>query len=146
MPSCRVAPIPRLAKWVLGFLGVLACALLFYVFLVYVDLRLQTASANHERVELEANFRDQLAKYQSALPIGTSRSEVLKYLKSQKVDYFNGNRREVNLELGREPDVFPCDYWIVYASFEFGQSQTTDQPTPQDLLASISLKRIGHCL
>jgi hypothetical protein len=129
----------------LCLLGVLACAFLLYVFLVYRDLKLQTAAANRETAELEANFRAQLVQYQRALPIGTPRSEVLKYLKSQKVDYFTGNRREINVDLGREPDVFPCDYWMVYASLDFGRSQTTDQPAPQDLLAAISLKRIGHC-
>src|ERR1035438_6474709 len=47
--------------------------------------------------------------------LGVPRSEVTKYLESRKIVY-RERRRELAVNLGEQPDVFPCDRWAVYVS------------------------------
>lgn len=86
-----------------------------------------------------------LTQFQNDCPLGTRRSEVKKYLDSKDMAYIDF--REITVNLGQEPaDGFVCDFWTVYASFEFGLARRGEEPSPLDALTSISLKRIGHCL
>ena len=66
--------------------SVLFAVLLDFAY-VYRGLKVQSAAANRARAELEVKHQAQLAQYQRALPIGTVRSEVGKYLDSRKVVY-----------------------------------------------------------
>lgn len=134
------------AKKIVVVLLVVLFAVLLYCGYVYRNLKVQSAAADRARAELELGYRARLAEYQRALQIGTPRSEVLKYLDSRKILHNNRPRGEITVDLGREPDVFPCDYWSVDLSFEFGLVQRDADPSPQDALTAISLKRIGHCL
>jgi hypothetical protein len=137
------------AGWVKGILlilGVLLCAILLYFAYIYRDFKLQSAAANRARAKLEVTYQAQLAQYQHDLPIGVPRSEVTKYLESRKIVY-RERRRELAVNLGEQPDVFPCDRWAVYVCIsEFSQDQPGSDPSPQDLLTATSMKRIGHCL
>ena len=130
-------------------IAVVLCVLLTPFFLYfaygYRNLKLQSKAADRTRAELEVAYQAQLGQYQRALRLGAPRSEVRGYLDSRKVVY-NDWRGEIVANLGREPDVFPCNYWTVYVSFEFGRAQPQDEPSPSDPLGAISLKRIGHCL
>jgi len=108
-------------------------------------LKLQSAAADRARAELEGGYQAQLLEYQHALRIGIPKAEVLEYLRNKKVP-FSDWRGVLMVNLGREPDVFPCDSWTVYVSLEFGQSQGRSEPSGEDPLEAISLKRIGHCL
>jgi hypothetical protein len=113
------APVASTAKKIVVVLLVVLFAVLLYFAYVYRNLRVQSAAADRARADLEVGYRARLAEYERALPIGTPRSEVLKYLDSRKILHSNW-RGDINVELGREPDVFPCDYWSVYLSSEFG--------------------------
>jgi hypothetical protein len=139
------ARVPRLAKIVLIVLGVLLLVVALRVAYAYWGLKVQSAAAERVRADREATFQAELAEYQRVLPIAMPRSEVRKYLESRNVLYAE-NRGEITVDLGDEPDVFPCDRWGVYLSLEFAQPQPESNPSPADLLAAISLKRIGHCL
>ena len=143
------ARVPRFAKIFLIVVGVLVGVLLLAVVLrvayAYWDLKVQSAAAERVRADREVTFQAELAQYQRVLPIAMPRSEVRKYLVSRNVS-FAENRGEITVNLGDEPDVFPCDRWGVYLSLEFGQARPGSDPSPADLLGSISLKRIGHCL
>ena len=59
---------------------------------------------------------------------------------------FGEKQGEITVDLGNEPDVFPCDRWGVYVTFEFGRARPDGEPSPLDPLKAVSLKRIGHCL
>ena len=140
-----MARIPPLAKWVLSIVGVSLCLILLYFANSYRQLKLQSAAADRARAELEVGYQAQLLEYQQALRIGIPKAEVLEYLRNKKVP-FSDWRGVLMVNLGREPDVFPCDSWTVYVSFEFGRSQGRSEPSGEDPLGAISLKRIGHCL
>ena len=142
MASCRV---PRLAKIILIALGVLSVVGVLRVAHAYWNLKVQSAAAERVRADREATFQAELAQYRRVLPIAMPRSEVRKYLESRNVAYAE-NRGEITVSLGDEPDIFPCDRWGVYVSLEFGRAQPGSDSSPEDLLAAISLKRIGHCL
>jgi hypothetical protein len=137
--------VPRLAKIILIVLGVFSLVVVVRVAYAYWELKVQSAAAERVRADREGTFQAELAQYQRILPIAMPRSEVRKYLESRNVS-FAENRGEITVNLGDEPDVFPCDRWGVYISLEFVQPQPGSDPSPADLLAAISLKRIGHCL
>src|SRR5580692_8234892 len=136
------AQVASTAKKIIVVVLIVLLAVLLYCGYVYWNLKVQGAAAGRARAELEVDYRARLAEYQQALQFGTPRSEVLKYLDSRKVPHGSWRRGEISVELGREPDVFPCDYWYVYLSFEFGLVPRDAEPSPLDSLTSISLKRI----
>ncbi|HZW95783.1 MAG TPA: hypothetical protein VFF64_22745 [Candidatus Eremiobacteraceae bacterium] len=142
MTSCRVA---RLVKRILIILGVLLSVVLLYFAYAYRNLKLQSEAANRVRADREVTFQAELAQYRRVLRVGMPHSEVTKYLESRNVSY-NEERGEITVNLGDEPDVFPCNRWAVYVSFEFARAQPEVALSPQDPLTAISLKRIGHCL
>ncbi len=135
----------RIVKKIVIVFGVLLTAFLLYVAYSYWNLKVQSAAADRASAELEVGYQAQLKQYQSALRIGTSRTDVREYLDNRKVVY-NDWRGEITVRLGQEPSVFPCNYWTVHVSFEFGHAKPQDEPMPSDPLDAISLKRIGHCL
>lgn len=132
----------RLIKGVLLTLGLVLCSLLLYVANEYRNLKLQSAAADRVRAGLEVRYQSQVEEYRNALKIGTPRSDVTKYLQSRNIQY-GDDRNNLEVNLGREPDVGTCNYWTVYVSFEFTRE---DLPSPDDRLVGISLKKIGHCL
>src|SRR5579862_1326446 len=134
-----------LTKRILIVLGALLLAAAAYAAYGYHNLKVQSAAAERVRAERQPMFQAQLLQYQRELRVGMSRSEVIRYLQLRGVSYAE-DRREIHVHLGDEPDVFPCNRWGVYVSFEFTQSQPLSGPPPQDLLGAISVKRIGHCL
>jgi|SRR5579863_6690440 len=141
-----------LTKRILIVLGAALLAVVAYVAYGYHNLKVQSAAAERVRAERQPMFQAQLLQYQRALRVGMSRSEIVRYLQLRGVPYVEA-RREIYVYLGDEPDVFPCDRWGVYVSFEFGHAQTkfgrpqtNDEVSAQDPLGAISLKRIGHCL
>lgn len=136
----------RLVKATLIALGLVLLSVLLYVGYGYRNLKLQSEAAERVRAEKQPIFQAQLAQYKSALRIGTTRSEVLKYLQAHKVAYSEDGQGNILLNIGEEPDVFPCDLWGVYVSFEFAKVQPQIGPSPLDLLGAISLQGIGHCL
>jgi hypothetical protein len=74
------------------------------------------------------------------------RSEVTGYLESKKILY-RQTQREIAVDLGREPgDGMVCDYWTAYVSMEFSHPEGQTEPSPIDILANVSLKKVGHCL
>ena len=134
------------AKKIVVVILVVLFSVLLYCGYVYRNLKVQSAAADRARAEVELGYQSRLAEYQRSLQIGTPRSEVLKYLDSRKILHNNGTRGEITVDLGREPDAFPCNYWSVNLSFEFAHVQRDAEPSPQDALTAISLQRIGHCL
>lgn len=133
-----------MVKTVLTVLGIVLLSLLGYLAYAYHGLKVQSAEAARTRSELEAGYQARLAQYQRDLPIGMRRSQVQAYLDSHGITYADW-RGQINVDLGREPDVFPCNYWTVYVAFDFAMARK-DEASADDLLRSISLKRIGHCL
>jgi hypothetical protein len=134
-----------MVKKIVVVLCVLLVAPFLYFAHAYWHLKLQSEAAARTSAELEVGYQAQLEQYQRALRLGTPRSEVREYLDTRKVTYDDW-QGEMVVKLGREPDVFPCDSWNVYVSFEFGRARPQDEPSPSDPLHAISLKRIGHCL
>jgi hypothetical protein len=110
-----------LTKRILIVMGVLLFAVLAYVAYGYHNLKVQSAAAQHVRAERHPMFQAQLLQYQRALPVGTARAEVIRYLQLRDVPY--AEAREMHVCFGDEPDIFPCDRWGVYVSFEFGHPQ-----------------------
>jgi hypothetical protein len=137
--------VVRTVKKIVVVLSVLLIAPFLYFAHAYWHLKLQSEAANRTRAELERGYQAQLAQYQHALRIGIPRSEVREYLDARKITYDDWGG-EMVVKLGREPDVFPCDSWNVYVSFEFGRVRPQDEPSPSDPLGAVTLKRIGHCL
>lgn len=148
-----MARIAASVKIILFALAIVIFAVVTYSGYEYHKLTLQSAKALRVRAELEPGFQAKLEQYQRELAIGTSRSEVKRYLNSRNISYTE-SPQQIMVVLGDEPDVFPCDSWRVYASLKFlarGESlefRTGKQvePNAPDRLASVSLGRIGHCL
>jgi len=70
----------------------------------------------------------------------------MKYLDSGKILY-RQTQREIDVDLGREPgDGLICDYWTAYVSMEFSHPENQTEPSPIDILANVSLRKVGHCL
>jgi hypothetical protein len=137
--------VARTTKVVLLVLAILVSALLFAGF-TYRKIRQREAAAARVRAELDVGYRTQVRQYQRALRIGMPRSEVTKYLESGKILY-RQTQREIVVDLGREPgDGMVCDYWTAYASLEFAHPQDQTEASPTDILANVSLKKVGHCL
>lgn len=150
-----MARIAASVKIILFALAIVIFAVVAYSGYEYHKLTLQSAKAARVRAELEPGFQAKLEQYQRELAVGTSRSEVKRYLNSRNISYAE-SPQQIMVVLGDEPDVFPCDSWRVYASLKFlpaarGESlelRTGKQvePNAPDRLASVSLGRIGHCL
>jgi hypothetical protein len=137
--------VARTTKVVLLVLAILVSALLFAGF-TYRKIRQGEAAAARVRAELDVGYRTQVRQYRRALRIGMPRSEVTKYLESGKILY-RQTQREIVVDLGREPgDGMVCDYWTAYASLEFAHPQDQTEASPTDILANVSLKKVGHCL
>lgn len=122
-------------------------AILIIVVSAIILYRRHEAKLARLRLEQEAAemvWREFVTGYQHEVPLGTTRSEVKKYLDGKQVRYSDG--REIMVKLGETPDDgLVCDYWNVYASFAFEKSGT-EAPSPLDKLTGITLQRIGHCL
>jgi hypothetical protein len=137
--------VARTTKVVLLVLAILVSALLFAGF-TYRKIRQREAAAARVRAELDVGYRTQVRQYQRALRIGMPRSEVTKYLESGKILY-RQTQREIVVDLGREPgDGMVCDNWTAYASLEFAHPQDQTEASPTDIIANVSLKKVGHCL
>jgi hypothetical protein len=103
-------------------------------------------AAARVREQLDVGYQAQVRQYQRALRIGMPRSEVTKYLESGKILHWQ-TQREIGVNLGDEPgDGMVCDHWTAYVSMEFAHPQDQAEPSPADILADISLRKIGHCL
>jgi hypothetical protein len=138
--------VARTTKVVLLVLLVVVSGVLLFAGYTYQKIKRREAAAARVRAELDVGYQAQVREYQRALRIGMPRSEVLKYLDSGKMLY-SQSQREISVNLGREPgDGLVCDYWIAYVSMEFSHSESQTEPFPIDILANVSLKRVGHCL
>ena len=120
-------------------------AFVCYLAYGYHSLKLQSAEAARTREALETEYQSQLARYQQDLPPGTPRAEVRKYLDLRKIQY-NESGGAISIFLGDEPDVGTCNYWRVSVALDFPNVTARVEPSPQDVLGSVSLKRLGHCL
>jgi hypothetical protein len=137
--------VARTTKVVLLALLVVVSGVLFFAGYTYQKIKRREAAAARVRAELDVGYQAQVREYQRALRIGMPRSEVLKYLDSGKMLY-SQSQREISVNLGREPgDGLVCDYWIAYVSMEFSHPEKQTEPSPIDILANVSLKRVGHC-
>ena len=143
MTSCGVA---RTTKVVLFVLAVSVSGVLLFAGYTYQKIKRREAAAARVRAELDVGYRTQVRQYQRALRIGMPRSEVTKFLESGKILYWQ-TQREIGVNLGREPgDGLVCDYWTAYVSMEFGHPESQTEPSPIDILANVSLGKVGHCL
>jgi hypothetical protein len=114
--------------------------------LTYRKIKQREAAAARVRAKLDVGYQAQVRQYQRALRIGMPRSEVTKYLESGKILYWQ-TQREIGVNLGREPgDGLVCDYWTAYVSMEFGHPESQTEPSPTDILANVSFRKVGHCL
>jgi len=142
--------VARTGKIVLLVLLFLVFGLLFYGGYIYLHLKRQREAAARVRAELDVGYQGQVQQYRRALRIGTPRSEVMKYLESGKMVYWQ-TQREININLGPEPgDGLVCDYWTAYVSLEFSDPKNRAEDHPEasvaDILTNVSLKKLGHCL
>ena len=113
---------------------------------MYLHLKRQSEEAARVRAELDVGYQAQVQQSQRALRVGTQRSAVMKYLESGKIVYWQ-TQREININLGSESgDGLVCDSWTAYVSLEFSSPKNRAEAAPDDILASVSLKKIGHCL
>ena len=123
---------------------VIAVIVLFSAAVFYKRYEARRTHLRLEQQAAEVVWHEFLMQFQRDVRLGTTRSEVKKYLEAKKMPYADG--RDIMVKLGEEPgDGFACDRWSVYARFEFRNASATD-PAPQDALTAISLQRIGHCL
>jgi hypothetical protein len=138
--------VARTTKVVLLILLVVVSWVLLFGGFTYRKIKQRKAAAARVRAELDVGYQAQVRQYQRALRIGMPRSEVTKYLESGKIVY-RQTQREIIVDLGREPgDGLVCDYWTAYASIEFVHPQDQTGASPADILANVSLKKVGHCL
>jgi hypothetical protein len=137
--------VARSGKIVLLVLLFLVFGLLLYGGYIYLNLKRQSEAAAHVQAELDVGYEAQVRQYQRALRIGLARSEVMKYLESGKIVYWQ-TQREININLGPEPgDGLVCDSGMAYVSLEFSHPGDQAEPTATDILTNVSLKKIGHC-
>ena len=136
----------RTGKISLLVLLFLVFGLLLYGGYIYLHLKRQSEEAARVRAELDVGYQAQVQQYQRALRIGTPPSAVMKYLELGKIVYWQ-TQREININLGPEPgDSLVCDSWTAYVSLEFGPPKNRAEAALDDIVANVSLKKIGHCL
>jgi hypothetical protein len=112
----------------------------------YRNIKRREAAAAGVRAELDVGYEARVREYQRGLRIGMPRSEVTGYLESKKILY-RQTQREIAVDLGREPgDGMVCDYWTAYVSMEFSHPEGQTDRSATDILANVSLKKVGHCL
>ena len=120
-----------------------ALTLLFLIAVLFKKYEDNRANTLADRVR-ETIWSAMINRFQRDLPIGSSRSEVKKQLESGRYQYVDGD--DIRVNLGQVAgDGFVCDYWMEYISFDF-QRKDQANPTPDDKLRGISLKKLGHCL
>jgi len=137
--------VERIAKIVLIIVGAAFLLLCFYACWGYRRYEARRRDNAGIAAELDATYQAQLSEFQRALPLGTARSDIEKYLTLQKTQFSSG--REDVVKLGDEPgDGFTCDRWGVYVYFKFGRVRRSDEVLPEDPLTEITLQKIGHCL
>jgi hypothetical protein len=137
--------VARSGKIILLVLLVLVSGVVLYGGYTYLHLKRQSDAAARVSAELDVGYEAQVRQYRRALRIGMARLEVMKYLESGKIVY-RQTQREIAVELGREPgDGLVCNYWTAYVSLEFSHSGDQAEASPDDVLANVSLKKIGHC-
>ena len=135
----------RRGKVILLVLLVLVSGVLLYRGYTYLHLKRQSDAAACVSAELDFDYEAQVRQYQRALRFGMARSEVMKYLESGKIVYWQ-TQREININLGPEPgDGLVCDSSMAYVSLESSHSGDQAEPTAADILTNVSLKKIGHC-
>jgi hypothetical protein len=138
--------VARARKIALFVLAILVSGFLLFAGFTYRKIKQGEAAAARVRAELDVAYQAQVRQYQRALRIGMPRSEVTKFLESGKILYWQ-TQREIGVNLGREPgDGLVCDYWTAYVSMEFGHPESQTEPSPIDILANVSLGKVGHCL
>jgi hypothetical protein len=138
--------VARASKIVLFVLAILVSGILLFAGYTYQKITRREAVAARVRAELDVGYQAQVRQYQRALRSGLPRSEVTKNLESGKILY-RQTQREIVVDLGREPgDGLVCDYWTAYASIEFAHPQDKTEASSADILANVSLKKVGHCL
>lgn len=136
----------RTTKFVLLVLLVIVFGALLFIGYTYRKIKQRETAAARVRAELDVGYQAQVRQYQHDLRIGMPRSEVSTYLESKKILY-RQTQREIVVDLGREPgNAVVCDYWTAYVSMEFNHPQNQPEPSPIDILANVSLKKVGHCL
>ena len=94
------------------------------------------------RSRREAYYQAQLAPFRQALPTGTPRTEVARYLDSRGLSYekarFGAASWTYQVRIAEEPgDGLVCAKWTVYAAMEF---------SPVDTLTDVHVKKVGKCL
>jgi hypothetical protein len=138
--------VARTTKVILLIVCVLLFGALLFAGFTYRKIRQREVAAARVREQLDVGYQAQVRQYQRALRIGMPRSEVTKYLESGKILHWQ-TQREIGVNLGDEPgDGMVCDHWTAYVSMEFAHPQDQAEPSPADILADISLRKIGHCL
>lgn len=88
-----------------------------------------------------SSYRAAVARFQSDLPLGTSKAEVRKYLDSHNIQYYaatrGGSRVEAfEIKIGEDPGGLVCEPWNVSVALEFSS---------EDVLRQIRIKREGTC-
>ena len=75
-----------------------------------------------------------------ALPLGTSRANVEKYLRAKGVKYqveYSGNSNPTyEIEIGEEPGDAVCEHWTVYVAMQFNEN---------DQLQDVHVRKVGAC-
>jgi hypothetical protein len=138
--------VARARQIALFVLAILVSGFLLFAGFTYRKIKQGEAAAARVRAELDVGYQAQVRQYQRALRIGMPRSVVTKFLESGKILYWQ-TQREIGVNLGREPgDGLVCDYWTAYVSMEFGHPESQTEPSPIDILANVSLGKVGHCL
>jgi hypothetical protein len=137
--------VARARKIALFVLAILVSGFLLFAGFTYRKITQGEAAAARVRAELDVGYQAQVRQYQRALRIGMPRSEVTTFLESGKILYWQ-TQREIGVNLGREPGDGLCDYWTAYVSMEFGHPESQTEPSPIDILANVSLRKVGHCL
>ncbi len=123
---------------------VLAVSILFVALALWLIWR--GIVAHRSEVHREAAYQSQLQRFQRDLRLGTSRSEVAGYLRSQKILY-NEISRNIDVQIGEEPsDSIFCEKWDVYIEMGFSHLPAQIDSSPLDNLNSISVRKYGTCL
>jgi|ERR1700722_1398629 hypothetical protein len=103
-------------------------------------------AAHRAEMQREVAYQDQLQHFQHEVRLGTSRTGVASYLRSQKILY-NEISRNFDVKIGEEPsDSIFCEKWDVYIEMRFSHLPGQIDSSPLDNLNSISVRKYGTCL
>jgi len=120
--------------------------LLGFGILVIGIIAITSIMSSAEKKRSEAEFQASLATYQTALHMGTSRTQVEDYLRQNGIPFTNGPQSlSDRVSLGQQPRNLFCQPWNVYADFQFEGSATGGADPNYQRLKSIDLHREGVC-